>query len=194
MIRAARTDDFEAIAAITAHYVERTAIHFAYAAPSADELRAQWQADDRHPWLVDDGDDDGDRDRDGDRDGDGDGDERGVDAVLGYAKAGAWRTRDAYRWSAELGIYLAADRRGRGRGRALLAALLDELIARGFHAAIAGITLPNPASVGLFEAAGFAHAGSFREVGWKHDAWHDVGFWQRVLTAGPPPAASAPPR
>ncbi|HVV84253.1 MAG TPA: GNAT family N-acetyltransferase [Kofleriaceae bacterium] len=168
MIRAATADDFDAIASITAHYVERTAIHFAYAPPAAAELRAQWQGEPRHPWLVD--------------------DEGG--AVRGYAKAGAWRTRDAYRWSAELGVYLAHDQRRRGLGRALVDALVAELIARGFHTAIAGITLPNPASVGLFERAGFVHVGTFREVGWKLDAWHDVGFWQRHLVAAgsPPPA------
>lgn len=160
MIRAATAADFDAIAAITAPYVEQTAIHFAYAAPTADELRAQWGADDRHPWLVlDDG------------------------GVQGYAKAGTWRSRDAYRWSTELGIYLAGDRRRRGHGGALLAALVDELVVRGFHVAIAGITLPNPASVALFERAGFAPVGVFREVGWKLDAWHDVGFWQRQLRA-----------
>lgn len=167
MIRAAAAADFDAIAAITAHYVERTTIHFAYAAPTAAELRAQWQDDPRHPWLVlDDGE------------------------VRGYAKAGPWRTRDAYRWSTELGIYLAADRCSRGLGRPLLDALLAELVARGFHTAIAGITLPNPASVALFERAGFVAAGRFREVGWKHDAWHDVGFWQRPLaTPGTRPVA-----
>lgn len=159
MIRAATAADFDVIAAITAHYVEHTAIHFAYQAPTADELRAQWGGPaGHHPWLVvDDG------------------------AVRGYAKTGPWRAREAYRWCAEVGLYLAPDQRGRGLGRALLAALLDELIVRGFHTAIAGIALPNPASVALHERAGFAFVGRFREVGWKLDAWHDVGFWQRPL-------------
>ena len=175
MIRAATATDFDAIAAITAHYVERTTIHFAYTPPTADELRALWHADERHPWLVT-TDDDHDRATDHAPDA---GLSRG--AVIGYAKSGAWRTRDAYRWSAEIGIYLAPARRGQGLGRALLAALLAQMTARGFHAAIAGITMPNPASVALFEVAGFVHVGTFREVGWKHDAWHDVGFWQRML-------------
>lgn len=180
MLRAATADDFDAIAAITAHYVERTAIHFAYAPPTAAELRGQWQGDERHPWLVATEDEAGD-----------DAPDAGVAGrVIGYAKAGPWRTRDAYRWSAELGIYLAPTRCRRGIGSALLAALLARMVARGFHAAIAGITLPNPASVRLFEAAGFARVGAFREVGWKHDAWHDVGFWQRLLVDGPPADAA----
>jgi L-amino acid N-acyltransferase YncA len=168
MIRAAAADDFDAIAAITAHYVEHTAIHFAYQAPTADELRAQWGGPaGRHPWLVsvDDG------------------------AVCGYAKAGTWRERDAYRWTTELGVYLATTHCGRGLGGALVTALVDELIVRGFHTAIAGIALPNPASVALFERAGFAFTGTFREVGWKHEAWHDVGFWQRALRPSAPPPA-----
>ena len=166
MIRAATADDFDAIAAITAHYVATSAIHFSYVAPTADELREQWR-EPRYPWLVADD---------------------GAGAVRGYAKAGSWRARDAYRWTTELGIYLAPDQRRRGLGRGLLAALLTELVARGFHAAIAGITLPNPGSVALFEGAGFTFAGRFREVGWKLDAWHDVGFWQRALAPGPPAA------
>ena len=165
MIRAATADDFDIIAAITAHYVEHTAIHFAYQAPTAAELRGQW-AGGRHPWLVfDDG------------------------VVRGYAKAGAWREREAYRWTTELGLYLAPDQRQRGLGTALLDALLDALIARGFHTAIAGIAPPNPASVALFERAGFTFIGTFREVGWKHAAWRDVGFWQRALR--PPGTAPA---
>ncbi len=170
MIRSATAADFDVIAAITAYYVEHTAIHFAYQAPTADELRAQWDGPTgRHPWLVlDDG------------------------AVRGYAKAGTWRAREAYRGCAEVGLYLAPDQRGRGHGPALLAALLVELTARGFHVAIAGIALPNPASVALHERAGFTAVGTFREVGWKLDAWHDVGFWQRPLTGLTAAAAARP--
>lgn len=164
MLRAATTDDFDAIAAITAHYVATTAIHFAYQPPTADELRAQWE-EPRYPWLV------------------AIEDER----VVGYAKAGAWRARDAYRWTAEVGFYLAPDCRGRGLGRALLDALVVELTARGFRSAVGGVTLPNHASVRLMERAGFAPIGVFAAAGWKHDAWHDVGFWQLMLRGADAP-------
>ena len=66
----------------------------------------------------------------------------------------------------------------RGVGRALYAALLERLRALGYHAAIAGIALPNEGSVRLHEAVGFEYVGTFREVGRKFEAWHDVGFWQ----------------
>jgi phosphinothricin acetyltransferase len=92
-----------------------------------------------------------------------------------------WRERAAYQWTAEAGLYIADAARGHGLGRALYAALLDELARRGFRSAIAGITLPNPASVRLHEALGFTPVGVFEDAGWKHDRWHAVGFWQKRL-------------
>ena len=166
MLRAATAADLPAIAAITAHYVATTAIHFAYQPPSVDELAAQWAARARHPWLV------------------------VVDAagqVVGYGKSDRFRARAAYDRTAEVGLYLAPTHCGRGLGRALLAALLEDMTAAGLHVAVAGIAQPNPASVALFERCGFTAVGVFHEVGWKLDRWHDVGFWQRRLGAPPPP-------
>jgi glyoxylase-like metal-dependent hydrolase (beta-lactamase superfamily II) len=59
--------------------------------------------------------------------------------------------------------------------------LLPRLAAKGFHAAFAGIALPNDGSVGLHEAMGFTPVGIYREVGWKLGGWRDVGWWQRLL-------------
>jgi phosphinothricin acetyltransferase len=166
-IRPAADDDFAAIAAMTNHYIT-TAIHFAYQPVSPDDLRAQWQRGaGRHPWLVA-------VEEDGEVDGE----------VIGYAKAGEWRSRDAYRWTAEVGIYIAAARRGAGVGRALYTALLDLLVAAGFRSAIGGITLPNPASIALHRALGFEHVGTVRDAGYKLGAWHDVAFYQRRLADG----------
>lgn len=166
MLRPAEADDFEAIATITNAYIP-TAIHFGYQPVPAAELRALWQGSRQHPWwvAVDDG------------------------AVVGYAKAGTWRSRDAYRWTAEVGLYVAIDRHRRGVGRALYTTLLADLALRGFRSAVGGITLPNPASVGLHVALGFEHVGTVRDAGWKLGAWHDVAFYQRRLatgTDGPP--------
>lgn len=72
-----------------------------------------------------------------------------------------------------------------GAGVSGLQALIEDLGGRGFAAAFAGITLPNPRSVGLFEALSFEHAGTWRAVGYKLGEWHDVGWWQRRLPAGP---------
>jgi phosphinothricin acetyltransferase len=110
--------------------------------------------------------------------------------VIGYARGREWRSRDAYRWTTEVGIYLDPSHHGAGAGRALYTELLALLAGAGFHSAIGGITLPNPASIALHTALGFAHVGTVRDAGWKHGAWHDVAFYQRLFqpTATPPGA------
>ena len=101
--------------------------------------------------------------------------------VLGYAYACRWAERPAYDWSVETSIYVAAGQQGKGVGRALYAELFERLRAQGFRIAVAGITLPNPASIGLHESMGFAPIGTLRDIGWKEDGWRDVGFWQLSL-------------
>ena len=76
---------------------------------------------------------------------------------------------------------LTAEARGQGHGRTLYRSLLDACVLRGFHSAVGGITLPNPASVRLHESLGFVAVGVFKAAGSKFDRWHDVGFWQRML-------------
>lgn len=103
-------------------------------------------------------------------------------ALAGYAYATPWKLRAAYARTVETSIYLASTARGRGLGKRLYVALLDRLRALDVHVAIAGIALPNDASVALHEALGFAQVGVFREVGFKHDRWIDVGYWHRPLS------------
>jgi L-amino acid N-acyltransferase YncA len=163
-IRPARADDFASVAAITNHYITTTAIHFAYEPVSEAELVAMWERyGDRHPWLVVDDD----------------------NGVLGYAKSGVWRERAAYKWTCEVGLYIADFARGRGLGRALYDALLTECQRRGFRSAVAGITLPNDASIALHEQCGFQRVGTFADAGWKNGAWHAVEFWQKRFSTGP---------
>ena len=102
-------------------------------------------------------------------------------ACFGYASTSPMRNRAAYRWSVETGIYLETGAQGRGIGRKLLAAHLDLLERQGFVTAIAGIALPNEASVALHEKFGFALSGVERGVGFKFGQWVDVGRWQRDL-------------
>jgi L-amino acid N-acyltransferase YncA len=87
---------------------------------------------------------------------------------------------------------VAAAWQGRGVGRVLVERLLDELRTLGYVTALAGIALPNVASVRLHEAVGFAPLGTFRAVGFKQGAWRDVGWWQLALTH--PPTQPAEPR
>jgi phosphinothricin acetyltransferase len=99
------------------------------------------------------------------------------------------KPRPAYRWSCEVSIYLEPGRRRTGSGRFLYEALFDRLTARGYRTAIAGLTLPNPASEGLHRSLGFEPIGTYRQIGWKHNTWHDVAWSQRPLaTTGNPPA------
>ncbi|WP_088311528.1 arsinothricin resistance N-acetyltransferase ArsN1 family B [Novosphingobium sp. B 225] len=101
--------------------------------------------------------------------------------VAGYAYASAHRTRAAYASSCDVAVYVDPAFARQGIGQALYARLLPMLADRGFHAAYAGIALPNPGSIGLHEAMGFTPVGIYREVGWKCGGWRDVGWWQRLL-------------
>jgi phosphinothricin acetyltransferase len=156
--------DAAACAAIYAPNVEGSATSFEERAPAADELAARIERTAAtHPWLVAE-----------------DGGE-----VVGYAFACPYQARPAYRWSASVSVYVAAGREGEGLGRALYEELFARLRRQGFRMACAGITLPNPASVGLHERLGFTRSGLNREIGWKHGAWRDVGWWQLELAPAP---------
>lgn len=161
--------DAAACAAIYAPSVEGSATSFEERAPDAAELAARIERTAAtHPWLV--------------------AEERGE--VVGYAYACPFQGRPAYRWSAGVSVYVAADRVGQGLGRALYEELFARLRRQGLRMACAGITLPNPASVGLHESLGFAQSGLNRQIGWKDGAWRDVGWWQLELT--PPPPGTPP--
>ena len=101
--------------------------------------------------------------------------------VLGYAYANQWKPRSGYRHTVESTIYLDPSHLGRGGGSALYASLLEMLRERGVHCAIAGIALPNAASIALHEKFGFRKVAHFRENGIKFGRWIDVGYWQREL-------------
>jgi phosphinothricin acetyltransferase len=101
--------------------------------------------------------------------------------VVGFAYAAPHRTRTAYRSSVDVTVYVAEGAHRTGVGRQLYGALLPDLAGRGFHAAFAGIALPNPGSIRLHETMGFKALGVYHEVGRKFGRWHDVGWWQRLL-------------
>jgi len=101
--------------------------------------------------------------------------------IAGYAYGSPHRTRAAYASSCDVAVYVDPAHSRRGIGRALYAELLPLLAGKGYHAAFAGIALPNAASIGLHEAMGFTPVGIYREVGWKLGGWRDVGWWQRLL-------------
>ena len=102
-------------------------------------------------------------------------------AIVGYAYGGLFKSRAAYRWSCEVSVYLEVGRRRTGTGRALYEDLFTRLADRGFHTAVAGMTLPNDASVGLHRAMGFEAVGTYRRIGFKQGSWHDVAWMQRMI-------------
>jgi phosphinothricin acetyltransferase len=104
--------------------------------------------------------------------------------LLGYAYAGAYRPRPAYRSTVENSIYIAPDSQGRGVGGALLDALMQECTRRGFRQMIAVIGDGTGASVGsrrLHERAGFRLIGVAEKVGFKHGRWLDQMLMQKDL-------------
>jgi L-amino acid N-acyltransferase YncA len=166
--------DAAACAAIYAPFVRDTHVSFEEEPPSAEEFSRRIERTTEHyPWLI--AEDDG--------------------TVAGYAYASAHRERAAYRWAADVAVYIGEGYRRRGVGRELYGELLPLLERRGIQVVCAGVTLPNDASVGLHESVGFQPVGVYRRIGWKGGSWHDVGWWQLELVApgdGPPAEPGAP--
>lgn len=160
-LRAATSDDAAAIAEIYAPFVTGSSVSFETEPPDEAAMRARMEAGGGlYPWLVGEAED---------------------GSLVGYAYAARFRERPAYRFTVETSVYLRSGAGGRGLGRRLYEPLLAMLEDQGFTQAIAAITLPNEASVRLHERLGFERAGTYRQVGWKFGAWHDVGLWQRAL-------------
>ncbi|MBX9736814.1 MAG: GNAT family N-acetyltransferase [Phycisphaerales bacterium] len=167
VIRPVVESDFPAIAALTNRYITGSAVHFAYQPVTAEGLRNAWlETRATFPYVVAEI---------------ADLASPGGARFAGYAKAARWRERDAYRPTAEVGIYVEPGVQGQGIGKALHKTLIQACREAGFHSLIAGIAQPNEASVALHLAVGFDEIGVFRQVGWKLGRWHDVGFYQMML-------------
>ena len=159
-IRVANLADAEEIARIYRPYVCDSVISFELEPPSAEVVAERMATEGgAYPWFV----------------------AAGPEGLLGYAYGGRHRSRPAYRFSVEVSVYLDETARGQGLGRQLMTALLEELASRGFKTALAGTTLPNPASIALFTSLGFEEIGVFHRVGFKFDGWHDVSWWEKRL-------------
>lgn len=152
-IRKANAGDSPAIAAIYRYYVEETAISFELTAPREEEMARRIAAvQEKYPYLVL--------------------EEQGE--VLGYAYASRYRDRAAYDRTAEISVYLRRDAQGQGRGKALLAALLQQLKEQGIMTVVSVITSGNQPSLNFFLSQGFQYAGTLENVGFKNGAWHGI--------------------
>jgi phosphinothricin acetyltransferase len=159
-VRPARAPDAGAICEIYNHYVANTVVTFEQDCVTPQAMAARIaETMESYPWLVCEND--------------------GV--LVAYAYATRWRSRAAYDYTAESTVYVRCDRTGQGHGRRLYAELIAALRARGMHAVVGCIALPNPASVALHERCGFRKVGYFPQAGRKFGRWVDVGFWQLVL-------------
>jgi phosphinothricin acetyltransferase len=159
-VRGAVPADSEAIARIYNHYVTQTVVTFEEEAISSSEIHRRIQENQSSLiWYV----------------------AEQEDEVVGYAYAGKWSCRSAYRFSTEVTAYVAPDHTGQGIGSRLYGKLLPALKDRDIHTVLGGIALPNEASVSFHEKFGFSKVAHFREVGFKFNRWIDVGYWQRIL-------------
>jgi phosphinothricin acetyltransferase len=178
-VRSASRADVPAIAAIYAHAVSTGTASYELEPPSETEMASRFDAlaAGSYPYFV----------------------AECPDGVLGYAYAGPFRPRRAYRFMVEDSIYLAPTAQGHGTGRLLLAALVEECTRLGFRqmVAVIGDGRRNQASVRLHESMGFRHSGLLEGSGYKHGRWLDTVFMQLSLNGGtvsPPDPLSLPER
>lgn len=161
MIRGVEKVDAHKICEIYNHYVLTTSISFETDAVSVDdmvrridEIKAGGYP--YHVYLID-------------------------EEVVGYCYFNKWNGRCAYQTTVEISIYVDKNFVGRGVGASLIKYAIDGLDRRKFHTIVAGITIPNVASIVLHEAYGFKQISHFKEVGFKFNQWQDVGHWQLIL-------------
>lgn len=161
MIRNVQIEDAGHIARIYNHYVLNSSITFETNPVSASEIeqRIQDTTAAAYPYFV--------YERDGE--------------VLGYCYLNPWKGRCAYKTTAEVSVYVDKDHAGEGIGSLLMKELLSSVDRSRFHTLVAGIALPNPASVALHEKFGFKKISHFSEIGFKFGDWRDVGHWQIIF-------------
>lgn len=179
-LRSATRGDIDAVTDIYAHAVRNGTASYELEPPSRVDMAVRFAAlhDDGYPYIV------------AVEEGRG---------VVGFAYAGPFRTRAAYRFIVEDSVYVASDRQGRGIGRLLLQALIRECQVLGFRQVLAviGDGSPQSPSVRMHEALGFRHSGTLEGSGFKHGRWLDTVMMQLSLNGGsslPPDPSSLPER
>lgn len=156
IIRQARPEDAEAIAALWNPVIRDTAITFNSVEKTVETMTQEIAA--RHAFLL-----------------------AEDDALLGFATYGQFRGGIGYARTGEHTIALAPDTRGRGIGRALMQALEDHAREAGFHSMIAGVSDENPGGIAFHERMGYAQVAVLPQVGWKFERWMDLILLQKLL-------------
>jgi L-amino acid N-acyltransferase YncA len=171
-IRSIELHDAEAVRSIYAPFVTDSATSFEIEPPDTTTIEQRIRdLKDRYPWLVFEAD----------------------EKVLGYAYASPHRARHAYQWCVDVSVYIHGLARGCGVGRALYASLFEMLRRQSYVNVYAGITLPNPASIGLHQSLGFVPVGVYSRVGFKFGKWHDVVWLHLRLSEAPVPTLNLLP-
>ena len=158
-IRKVELTDAAQIAEIYNYYILQTHHTFETEALSAEEMRERIsETSENYPYLV-----------------------AEVDSeIQGYVYATQFKLRQAYKHSVEASIYVRNQSKQKGIGSQLYKVFLEELSETDVHAIMAGISLPNEASVKFHEKQGYEKVAHFKEVGYKLGRWVDVGFWEML--------------
>lgn len=158
-IRKVELEDAAQIAEVYNYYIQNTHQTFETEPLSADEMRERIaEIIQKYPYVV------------AEEDGE----------IWGYAYATQFKLRQAYAYSAEVSIYVKNAAKQKGIGTQLYEKLFDELAETNIHAMVAGISLPNDASVKFHEKLGFTKVAHFRQIGYKLGRWVDVGYWELI--------------
>ncbi len=156
-IRSVNLDDAAQIAEIYNYYIQNTHHTFETEPLDVEEMRRRiGEVIEDYPYFVT--------------------EENG--RILGYIYAAQFKLRQAYAHLVEVSIYVRNEERQTGIGKSLYMKFLDELAETNIHAIVAGIALPNDASVKFHERLGFEKVARFREIGYKLGRWIDVGYWE----------------
>jgi phosphinothricin acetyltransferase len=177
LVRDATSDDIVQIQKIYAHHVLNGLGSFEQVPPDITEMTRRYQTirDSNLPFLV----------------------AESEDRIMGYAYAGPYRPRPAYRFSLENSVYVTPEAVGRGVGSALMNTLIQRCTALGYRQLVAVIgDSGNQSSIRLHEKHGFRHAGQLKSVGFKFGRWIDSVIMQRGIGEGDgtnPDQAETPP-
>lgn len=159
-VRSVALEDAKHLVEIYRPYVEETAITFDYAVPTIYEFEEKiTKIIQNYPFLIAEKD----------------------DKILGYAYAGEFYPKDAYKWTAEITIYLDKDSRGKGIGETLYANLEKELLDRGIYHLTSCIAYPDEGSITFHKKRGFRKVAHFEKVGYKFERWWDVVWYQKDI-------------
>lgn len=160
-IRLMTKEDAGEIAGVLNHAIGTSPAHFGTVPTDADEVLNDWYASaEQYPWLVATSDDGG---------------------FIGFAKGSQWKSRQAYRWTVETGIYLVEGSQGMGAGKALYTRLFELLTHQGYRVALAGVSIPNLPSEGLHLSMGMESVGDIAPAGYKLGEWITVRLYQKHL-------------